>query len=580
MSEEKELPEGWCWASLEELAYRIGDVDHKMPKPVDLGIPYISTKNFYGRDNIDFETAKQISYEDYADLSRKIKPEKGDILLSRYGTVGEVRKISTNMDFQASYSIAIIKTIPIPMLTNYLVFALRSEIVQAQIKRDTRATAQPDLGLEHIRHFQIPLAPLREQQRIVSAIEERFTILDVVTTTLQQNKQKLKRTRASVLKHAIEGKLTEKWRAEHPAVESGPQLLERILAERRAKWEAEQLAKGKDPRKLRYEEPKEPDVIVLPDLPEGWCWARAEQFCEFITKGTTPAADKLHNENGDIPFIKVYNLTHNGYLDFSVKPTFVDKDTHTHDLARSKVFPGDVLMNIVGPPLGKVSVVPDTYSEWNINQAIVFFRPIDGYNRKLLVISILTEHILIWATKRAKTTAGQHNLTLEICRDLPFPLPPLAEQQQIVAEVERRLSVIEQAEIAIETSLNRIERARQSILELAFSGRLVLQDPNDEPASVLLERIQQERTRRVVEGKRRGSNGGVKVARGKKAKAQEFVPQWQLLKDAQPSELLDGLLSSASAHENGTAEKGDVEQDEMDKEELYDLVQMPLLLWD
>ena len=95
---------------------------------------------------------------------------------------------------------------------------------------------------------------------------------------MQQNKQKLKRTRASVLKHAVEGKLTEKWRAEHPATESGQQLLERILTERRAKWEAEQLAKGKDPKKLRYEEPKGPDASELQHLPKEWCWATVEQL--------------------------------------------------------------------------------------------------------------------------------------------------------------------------------------------------------------------------------------------------------------------------------------------------------------
>jgi len=161
------------------------------------------------------------------------------------------------------------------------------------------------------------------------------------------------------------------------------------------------------------------------------------------------------------------------------------------------------------------------------------------------------------------------------------PLPPLAEQHQIVAEVERYLSVIQQAEVAIETSLKRIERARQSILERAFSGRLVPQDPHDEPASVLLERIQEERTRRVVDGKQRSRNGGVKVARGKKTKEQEFVPQWQLLRDAQQSGSIDGSLGNAGAHEDGAADNSEIGPDKMDKEELGDLVQMPLLsLWD
>ena len=106
---------------------------------------------------------------------------------------------------------------------------------------------------------------------------------------------------------------------------------------------------------------------------------RAEQVSAFITKGTTPKAHKLHSERvkeAPVPFIKVYNLTFDGTLDFSVKPTFISSNTHSRELARSIVIPGDVLMNIVGPPLGKVSVVPKEFPEWNINQAVArCYRP-------------------------------------------------------------------------------------------------------------------------------------------------------------------------------------------------------------
>src|SRR5207249_1859770 len=136
--------------------------------------------------------------------------------------------------------------------------------------------------------------------------------------------------------------------------------------------------------------------------------------CEFITKGTTPKANKLFSGAGDVPFIKVYNLTFDGTLDFSINPTFVSKETHAGELARSKVFPGDVLMNIVGPPLGKVSIVPDAFPEWNMNQAVARFRPLEFCDRKYLSIALRTEGVLSWAVKRAKATAGQFNLTLEI----------------------------------------------------------------------------------------------------------------------------------------------------------------------
>src|SRR5207302_9044951 len=136
--------------------------------------------------------------------------------------------------------------------------------------------------------------------------------------------------------------------------------------------------------------------------PAGWEWARAEQLCGFITKGTTPAASKLFADSGEVPYIKVYNLTDRGLLDFSVNPTFISRTTHESELARSRVFPDDVLMNIVGPPLGKVSLVPSTHPEWNINQAVAIFRPMPSFDRKFLAYCLLTESVLSWAVRRSK----------------------------------------------------------------------------------------------------------------------------------------------------------------------------------
>src|SRR5262249_10993679 len=127
--------------------------------------------------------------------------------------------------------------------------------------------------------FPVPLAPTNEQQRIVAKIEELFSDLDAGVAALERAKANLKRYRAAVLKAAVEGTLTEAWRTEHPSNEPASKLLERILAERRQKWEADQLAKfavaGKEPPKNwreKYAEPTPPDTANLPELPNGWCW--------------------------------------------------------------------------------------------------------------------------------------------------------------------------------------------------------------------------------------------------------------------------------------------------------------------
>ena len=146
-------------------------------------------------------------------------------------------------------------------------------------------------------------------------------------------------------------------------------------------------------------------------------------------------------------------------------------------------------MNIVGPPLGKVAVVPADFPEWNTNQAVVVYRTGPQLFSQFLAMSLRTNAVLSALLKTSKTTAGQVNLSLTASRGVLIPVPPLAEQHAIVAEVERRLSVVDRTESQITIELKRAARLRQSILKRAFEGKLVPQDPNDEPASVLLERM-------------------------------------------------------------------------------------------
>jgi type I restriction enzyme S subunit len=316
--------------------------------------------------------------------------------------------------------------------TNVLTSSFVYYFLQLQyetINKNPRGIGIPHIDPNLFWNIEIPVFPEPEQERIVERIESLFTQLDAGVAGLKRAHITLKRYTASVLKAACEGKLLN---PENKVLELGEGI-----------------------------------------LPDGWRWMEAEQVCEFITKGTTPKSDKLSFGSGEIPFIKVYNLTFDGSLDFTANPTFVKRHTHCGELARSKVLPGDVLMNIVGPPLGKVSIVPDTYPEWNINQAIARFRPLSDCDVNYLAIVLRSDNTLKWATKRAKATAGQFNLTLEICRELPIPFPSIIEQRRIVAEVERRLSVTQAMRKNIKTNLKRSERLRHVILKRAFEGRLI-----------------------------------------------------------------------------------------------------------
>ncbi len=348
------------------------------------------------------------------------------------------------------------------VLPEYVAWALRCfarKILNTCSKQGTTVASVETAALHR---FEIPLAPLDQQKHIVAEIEKQFSRLDEAVANLKRVKANLKRYKAAVLKAAVEGRLveTEAELARHEGrnYETGAQLLQRILETRRSQW------KGKG----KYKEPAAPDTTDLPELPEEWVWVSAEQISDFITKGTTPAATKLSEGIGEVQFLKVYNLTFDGSLNYTYKPAYVSRKTHEGELARSKVLAGDVLINIVGPPLGQVSVVPPTLPEANINQAIARFRSIKPLSSEFLSLTLRTEDIMRWAIRRAKTTAGQSNLTLELCRALPIPLPPTIEQARIFAEVDRRLSLVREVEVQVDTNLQRAERLRQSVLASAF----------------------------------------------------------------------------------------------------------------
>lgn len=350
------------------------------------------------------------------------------------------------------------------------------------------------LGAGRFADVEFWLPPRSEQERIVAKVDELLSDQDAGVASLKRAKANLKRYRASVLKAAVEGRLTEEWRKKNPQAEDGQMLLDRILRERREKWERDLIAgfaaKGKEPPKIwqtKYEVPAHIDGLFT--CPRGWTWASALEICDRIENGNTPPPAEMQSDTGEIPFLKVYNLTRSGRLDFSIKPTFVSRETHATTLSRSRVLPDDVLMNIVGPPMGKVSIVPGTHPEWNMNQAIVLFRHSSELRPRFLMLCLMCDDVLKWIVRTAKATAGQFNISVSNSRILPIPLTSLAEQDEIVRIVEERLSQIDAAETTIDVELTRSKKLRQGILKQAFEGKLIPQNPTDKPARNLLERI-------------------------------------------------------------------------------------------
>lgn len=277
--------------------------------------------------------------------------------------------------------------------------------------------------------FNIPLPPISEQQAIVSKIEELLSELDNGKQHLLTAQKQLKVYRQSLLKWAFEGRFGFAQRS--------------------------------------------PNSVKEGELPKGWKWVKTSEVIDTINNGYTPTKEYLSEGNGEIPFIKVYNLNFDGSLNFKKNPTFIPEAIHKKKLLRSICYPNDVLINIVGPPLGKVSIVTNQYPEWNINQAIVLFRP----NQKIIskyISYLLQNHVtILWLENTSKATAGQWNVKVSTCREIPIPLPSIEEQQFIVNELESKLTVCDKLEETINQSIQQSETLRQSILKKAFEGKLI-----------------------------------------------------------------------------------------------------------
>ena len=215
-------------------------------------------------------------------------------------------------------------------------------------------------------------------------------------------------------------------------------------------------------------------ISELENLPLDWDCKIADEICDKISKGTTPPKSEIL-EKGNIPFLRVNNLSFNGVLDKSSDFIFVTKEAHEKFLVRSKAYPNDILMNIVGPPLGKTTLLDDLYSEYNMNQAIVFYRLKKDIVDKRYFLAYLNSHNAQgWLQARSKKTSGQQNLTIELCKQLPIPLPKISEQKKI-AEI---LSTWDRAIETVEKLVANSQQQKKALMQQLLTGQKRLLDEN------------------------------------------------------------------------------------------------------
>jgi type I restriction enzyme, S subunit len=354
----------------------------------------------------------------------------------------------------------------------YFLYLLRH--IEQKLAEQATGTTFAAIGGSVLRTQEIPLAPLPEQRRIVAEIEKQFTRLDAGVAALKRVQANLRRYRASVLKAACEGWLA----SQDPADEPADRLLARILAERRAKGEAEHPGK-------KYVEPAAPVTDVLPELPVGWCWTTVEQIAD---QRLGKMLDQVKNRGVLTPYLRNINVRWFRF-DFSDIQEMRVTDEEIGDIS---VRVGDLVVCEGGEP-GRAAVWTSTQESMVIQKALHRVRPAQNISPLYLAYRLAAD-ATTGKLESYFTGSTIKHFTGQSLRSYTFPLPPMKEQHRIVAEVERRLSVVAAMEATVAANLARAGRLRQAVLKRAFEGRLVAQDAGDESAEVLLARIQTART--------------------------------------------------------------------------------------
>lgn len=422
--------------------------------------------------------------------------EKGDILVARMPEplgraclfpLIEYEKFVTVVD------VCVIRFGHKLMDERYFMYILNSPISRRNISEHQTGSTRKRISRGNLATILFPVAPLNEQLRIVAKIEELFSELDKGIENLKTAQAQLKVYRQALLKHAFEGKLTAQWRKENQdKLEPAEVLLKRIQQEREqryqqqlADWETngKQSSKPKAPKLLPPLTAEE--LAELPELPEGWGWVRLGQVFNVYV-GSTPSRKRADFWNGDIPWVSSSEVAF-----CRIKATRETITTLGYESASTEVHPvGTVMLAMIGE--GKTrgqAAILDIEASHNQNTAAIRVPDSGCYSAFIYQYLVYQYEI----TRKIGSGNNQKALNKERVSDLIFPLCSIDEMDQIVHCIDEKLSIADQLDQTITTSLQQAEALRQSLLKKAFSGQLVPQDPSDEPASELLARIQAER---------------------------------------------------------------------------------------
>jgi len=482
------LPKGWTWTKIEQIICDslIGlDKRRALQSKIPEGSPYIKMNNITTDGRI---ITDEIVYVKISEKQQETYLLKEDDLLFNtrnskelVGKTGIVKNILKNSIFNNNLMRIRVSE---DILPDFICYQMCSPEFQRRMNLVKRATTNvAAIYGKDLFPLYIVLAPTLEQHRIVTKIEELFTKLDAGIKQLDCVKAQFNVYRQAVLKSAMTGKLTEQWRTEHKdKIEPASVLLEKIKEERKQKL-------GK-----KYKESPSVDTSNLPELPKSWKWTTIDNIVR-LEKGSIrmgPFGSQLKKAeltDKGIRVLWIENIVNNRFEYGNGK--FITEKKY-EQLKGFTVTSGELLVTMMGT-IGRVAVVPNDIGKAIISSHLLRIK----LDKRICLPEYLKYCILSEYSKKQLDFHSRgvvmKGLNTDIIKSIIFPLPPLIEQNIIVEEIERHFSVIEDITKTAHQGIEQAERLRQSILKQAFEGKLVPQDPTDEPASMLLERIKAEK---------------------------------------------------------------------------------------
>ena len=505
---EKGLPKGWVECSIGQVTLPVSKIDPKEEPGRE--IDYIDIASIDNTRQV-IGKVKRYQLKDAPSRARQIV-RSGDVLFATVRPyLRNIASVPNDYDQQiASTGFSVLRPAE-DICPDFLYYkAISRDFVNA-LTGAQYGVSYPAVKDEQVREQPLWLPPLSEQYRIVAKIEELFSELDKGIESLKTARAQLKVYRQAVLKHAFEGKLTAQWRKENKdRLEKPEQLLARIKQEREAryeqqlqewkaavkKWE-ESGKSGKKPARPRV--PKSVSTMVgegitqQEALPSGWLWLTAESV--GIVQLGRQRSPKNRSKDYPTKYIRAANITEQG-LDLD---DVLDMDFLPHELSAYRLEKGDLVLSEASgsaAQVGKPAIWDNQIPNCCFQNTVIRHQP---YCRDHAIYLLWLYRFFYVSGKFAQVAGGVgiNHLSAFKFAQVVLPLCSLAEQQEIVRLLEERFAAIEQQERGIDSALKQAETLRQAILKKAFSGQLVPQDPHDEPASVLLDRIRAEREKAV-----------------------------------------------------------------------------------